>query len=240
MKPALAAIALLLCAILSAQAPEPARLPGEPHHHLKIDNEYVRAYYVEVPPHEDTQLHQHDHDYIFLTLGDTEVINAVLGKPEVKLSLRDGEVRFTRGGFAHVARNLGDKPFRNVTIEFLKPQGEVHNLCERVVQGDLGTCQLVQNPSMSGKPYFESEELLGFVGTLNPRVRYGDTARFGRLLVALDQAELEVSSPGLPATKLHSGGMLWLRANGMFTIANLGAEPSRYLTIFFKDSGTAK
>jgi hypothetical protein len=29
---------------MKAQAPEPAKLPGEPHHHLKIDNAYVRAY----------------------------------------------------------------------------------------------------------------------------------------------------------------------------------------------------
>ena len=70
---------LLLAFSLNAQTPAPlARgdVPGEPHHHLKIENTYVRAYYVEVPPHEETQLHQHDHDYVFVTLGDTDVINA--------------------------------------------------------------------------------------------------------------------------------------------------------------------
>jgi len=76
---------------------------GEPHHHLKIENEYVRVYYVEVAPHEATQLHQHDHDYLFVSLGPADVINAVRDKPEVHLVLKDGETHFTRGGFAHVA-----------------------------------------------------------------------------------------------------------------------------------------
>ncbi len=102
---------LLLVFSVSAQAPEPAPLahgsvPGEPHHHLRIENEYVRVYYVEVPPHENTQLHQHDHDYIYVSLDPADVVNAVRDKPEVHLALRDGETHFTRGGasretFAH-------------------------------------------------------------------------------------------------------------------------------------------
>src|SRR5207245_10564796 len=92
-----------------------------------------RAYYVEVPPNAETQLHRHDHDYLFVALGDSKVIIAVLGKPEVYLSLKDGETHFTPGGFAHVARNLSDTPFRNVTIELLHAQGEAHNECGFVI-----------------------------------------------------------------------------------------------------------
>lgn len=238
---------IALCALvaafsLGAQAQEPVPLargntPGEPHHHLKIENEYVRVYYVEVPPHENTQLHQHDHDYLFITLGDSDVINAVRDKPEVHLILKDGETHFTRGGFAHVARNQADTPFRNVTIELLKLQGEVRNLCEKVVQGELGACQAVENPSMSGKPYFQSAEVEVFRGSLKSKVRYGDVGKFDRLLVAMDQTELEVTSPSQPPTRLSSGGVLWLPANRMQTIANLRTEPSSYLTILFKDSG---
>src|SRR6266849_4626374 len=129
---------LVLAFFVSAQAPEPSPLahgnvPGEPHHHLKIENEYVRVYYMEVPPHEDTQLHQHDHDYIYVSLGPADVVNAVRDKPEVHLVLKDGETHFTRGGFAHVARNLADTPFRNVTIELLHPQEEPRNVCGPVI-----------------------------------------------------------------------------------------------------------
>src|SRR5215467_3543479 len=137
---ALPAIALVAALSLNAQAQEPVPLArgntsGEPHHHLKIENEYVRVYYVEVPPHENTQLHQHDHDYIYVSLGPSDVVNAIVDKPEIHLQLKDGETHFTRGGFAHVARNLADTPFHNITIELLKPQGEPKNVCAQVLLG---------------------------------------------------------------------------------------------------------
>ncbi len=241
----LSCLALLVLAFsLNAQAPEPAPLahgsvPGEPHHHLKIENEYVRAYYVEVPPHESTQLHQHDHDYIFVTLGATDVINAVLGKPEAHLVLKDGEVHFSRGGFAHVARNLSDTPFRNVTIEFLHPQGEVHNLCEKIVDGPLGDCRRVHNPSSSATPLFETGETLAVLETIHPKAAFGGISRSDRLFVALDQAELEMRIPSKPGLQFHSGEMLWLPAGGAETISNLANAPSSYLSISFKDSSAS-
>lgn len=57
----------------------------EPHHHLTTENEYVRLYYVEVPPHENRLLHEHDRDYIYVSLGPS-VVNAILNKPDVKPS----------------------------------------------------------------------------------------------------------------------------------------------------------
>src|SRR5205814_6338319 len=99
---------------------QPVPLDREPSHHLSLANECVRVFKVEVAPHASTLLHQHDRDYIFVTLGASLVENDVLGKPPVKLQLRDGEARFAKGDFAHVAKNLAETPFRNVTIELLK------------------------------------------------------------------------------------------------------------------------
>jgi hypothetical protein len=128
-----------LCAASFAPKLPNCKLPGEPHHPLQIDNEFVRAYYLEVAPHDETQLHQHDHDYIYVSLGPADVINnAVCKKPEVHLSLKNGETRFTHGGFAHVAGNLSDAPFRNVTIELLKASGEPRNLCAQIVPNLAG------------------------------------------------------------------------------------------------------
>ena len=81
-------VLLLFCSALKAQEPVPlahGNVPGEPHHHLKIENEYVRVYYVEAPPHENTLLHQHDHDYIYISLGPSDVVNAIVNKPEIHL-----------------------------------------------------------------------------------------------------------------------------------------------------------
>src|SRR5215472_9078833 len=158
---------------VQAQEPVPlahANVPGEPHHHLKIENEYVRVYYVEAPPHESTLLHQHDHDYIYVSLGPSDVVNAVLDKPEIHLQLKDGETHFTRGGFAHVARNLADTPFRNITIELLKPQGEPGNVCAQIILNvPVGNCPTpAPSMSMHKEPLMETEETTVDLVKLDP------------------------------------------------------------------------
>jgi len=241
MKPIYLLSALFLFS-LRAQAPVPVPLahgdvPGEPHHHLKIENAYVRAYYVEVPPHDATQLHQHDNDYIFVTLGDSDVTNAVLGKPEAHLVLKDGEVHFTRGGFAHVARNNADALFRNVTIEFLRPQGEAHNLGEQIVQGPLSDCRPARDPQVSIVPLFETGDTRLELLTLAPQASFEMIGRTGRLLVAFDKAELQVHFSGKTSV-LHSGDAIWLPPGDGWkqTVKNLARAPSRYLTVFVNSS----
>src|SRR5439155_20914306 len=90
-------------------------ITSEPHHHLVLENQYVRAFKVEVGPRQATLMHRHRHDYWFVTIGATGVENDVEGKSPAKLQLSDGETWFLVGGFAHIARNLSDTLFRNVT-----------------------------------------------------------------------------------------------------------------------------
>jgi quercetin dioxygenase-like cupin family protein len=101
-------------------APKIVPITEEQHHHLVLDNDYVRVFHVEVAPHSETLYHQHDMDYVFVTLGDSEVESVPVGKEAKKLELKDGDTRFTKGGFAHKAVNLSDKPFVNVTVELKK------------------------------------------------------------------------------------------------------------------------
>lgn len=242
MKPVYVVAGFFLCAALRAQAPErqAARLPGEPHHHLELENSYVRAYSVEVAAHDSTLLHQHDHDYIYVSLGPADVINAVRGKPELHQMLKDGELHFLRGGFAHVARNLSDAPFRNITIEFLHAQGEVRNLCEKIIEAPLGECQKFNGGTVSSEPWFETDELRVDFAQLGPKANFGGTARIDNLLVALDQAELEVDSPGKPAVRLVSGDVLWLPGGTAQSFINLKNDaPSRFLLLSFKDSAAS-
>lgn len=238
-------LALLFSASLLAQAPEPVPLahgntPGEPHHHLKIENEYVRVYYVEVPPHENTQLHQHDHDYLFVTLGDSDVINAVRDKPEVHLVLKDGETHFTRGGFAHVARNLANTPFRNITIELLKPQAEPRNLCAQVVQGSaVGQCQETvakDIPNKTSWKQFETSEMSLNLDQLSAGAEMiAIVPQVPSLIVALDGAQIQIEKYGKPMQILISGDLIWLEERSVSTLRNLNKKPSRYLRLSFKD-----
>jgi quercetin dioxygenase-like cupin family protein len=246
MKTAIIGLFLFFSRSVSAQAPEPVPLargsvPGEPHHHLKIENEYVRAYYVEVPPHEATQLHQHDHDYIYVSLGQSDVVNAVLNKPEVHLVLKDGETHFTRGGFAHVARNLADTPFRNVTIELLKRQDEPRNRCENVVPGDKSSCTVERDASSyTITSLFETAEISLLLVKLRPKAVLQEFPDRDRLLVALDHATLVVQTQGKAEANLSGGDSVWLSRLTSQKIQNSVNSPSSFLSIAFKDSGPAR
>jgi hypothetical protein len=118
-------IALMACgaAVLSQGAAVP--ISQEHHHHLVIDNQYIRAYEVEVAPHEPTLLHRHDQDYIYVVFGDADITNAVEGKPEIKAHLADTTVNLARGPLVHIAHNDGNTSFRNITIQLLPKIGEM-------------------------------------------------------------------------------------------------------------------
>lgn len=247
MKRVLLIFALILSVSLRAQAPEPARLPGEPHHHLKIDNAYLRAYYVEVAPHESTQLHQHDHDYLFVTLGPSDVINAVLDKPEVHLVLKDGETHFTRGGFAHVARNLSDAPFRNITIELLHPQQSPRNICKQVMPGPVTDCSgppinRIKDFPDKGSPIFMTDEV---------HAREFDVAQGGSpmdMLVGPDALLVSLTSPGLklhivgePQIEFTAGEVAWIPAGKKCSLSAPSGTPLHILELSFRNpAGFAK
>lgn len=242
MKRVLILFALCFSFSLRAQAQEPVPLargntPGEPHHHLKIENEYVRVYYVEVPPHEDTQIHQHDHDYLFVTLGDSDVINAVHDKPEVHLVLKDGETHFTRGGFAHVARNLADTPFRNITVELLKPQGEARNLCAPVVASQAFViCEPPLRADYGRQREFETPEMTMDLVWLHPKARHSENVN--ALIIWLGDSEIKATAKGKSPRTARGGELAWFDATSRVQFLNEGSKTAEFLEIIFKDART--
>ncbi len=235
----LSSLALLVLAFsLNAQAPVPARLPGEPHHHLKIENEFVRAYYVEVAPHEETQLHQHDHDYIYVSLGPADVVNAVLNKPEVHLVLKDGETHFTRGGFAHVARNLSDASFRNVTVELLHPQGETHNECGFVIpdQG-AGICDPRPAADWADTQFETSEAKLDLVWLFSKGKHTESASKLGFLVVGLGGPHIKINAKGKQPKTLREGDMEWFDPGSDVQFSSYeNTKTAQFLKLTFKDS----
>jgi hypothetical protein len=228
---------LMLTFSLNAQAPVAVPIPKEPHHHLVLENSYVRVFRVSVPAHESTLLHQHDVPYVYVALGPADVINAVQGKPEAHLTMADGQVGYSRGGFAHIARNESGTPFNNVTIELLRPQGEPKNLCDKVVPGDPGPCfHETRLNSYTNSPSFETDGIKVFSLEMQPKAGVQDVPETDILVVALDQAELTVQILGKPEIKLSGGNSLWLSRRTSQTIRNASDRPSRFLSIAFKDS----
>jgi len=214
----------------SADAPE-VEITSEPSHHLAIENESARAFRVEVAPHASTLMHRHRHDYLFVTIGDAHVSNEVAGKPAVELKLADGETRFTPGNFAHVARNLSDAPFRNVTIEILQDE-------------KLRTAPSVW-PTDTGEHDFEGGHMkILFVkdGVRASEIRLDPGATIPmhhhdhpHLVVPVSDVELRTEAEGKGATtaKFATGDVQWIPAGETHTVTNIGSKTARFVVVEF-------
>jgi hypothetical protein len=261
----LPAVTLLLAPALAAQAPvskpaDPGAPPlslqnaiqpqaavpvkDEPHHAHEFQNDYVRVYNVTVPPMDATLLHQHDLPYIYLTLGQADVVNAVQGKPEQHLTLEDGATRYTPGGFAHIARTDAGIPFHNITIELVHPQGSPHDLGGNTDDRPLGACPQggadPKNPQIPAEqviPCFETDEARMELVRVEGGKNYEETApKTAALLVAMSNANLDVSLGGEHAAFLHEGDVLWLPAGTPRRVEDFLGIKSGFLLISFKDS----
>ena len=228
-------LVFLLAGAVAAQAPKAVPVTQEPHHHLAVDNEYLRAFHVEVPAHERTLLHQHDLDYVYITRGPAEFVNMVPDNADRSIRLMDGEVRFSRGGFAHIADNRSAAPFRNFTIEFKHAPQKISNQCVKADPEKPLNCPNIAPNSTSSKPEFETEDAK--VALL--RVKAGakltpDEAQLPRLLAALEGTSAEVEIEGGQSTVLQGGEAVWVEGGARMTLVNTGTGLARVLSVAIK------
>jgi quercetin dioxygenase-like cupin family protein len=219
--------------MLAAQTASEVELTAEPNHHLALENAYVRVFKVEVTPHQATLMHRHRHDYVFVSLGASEVENDVAGKPPVILKLQDGEARFTAGNFAHIAKNLADTPFRNVTIEFLQDEkahqspppkwDEERGL--QVLQGGTKDIMFVQDG-------VRVSELDLQPGGVIPKHHHAGP----HLVVAVTDLDLRSDVEGKPATLrvLKAGDIAWIEGGYTHIVTNLGKQPAKFIALEFQ------
>jgi hypothetical protein len=185
---------------------------------LVLENEYVRVFKVEVAPHAETLYHKHDVDYVFVTLGDSDVESVRVGEPPVRLQLKDGETRFTKGGFAHKAVNLSDKPFVNVTVELKR---NVTNLSQNNFMICMGLFCNQQVVTASNVQCFVTATTGSGTGTGLPRSA-------NRLLIALN--ELREGSDH----SMNPGDVQW--ETGAVNLADV-KHPLRALICEFAEPG---
>jgi quercetin dioxygenase-like cupin family protein len=232
--PLLFAGAIAMCGRTTfAQTTGEVELTAEPNHHQAFENNYVRVFKVEVAPHASTLLHRHGHDYIFISLGPSQITNAVVGKPPVNVTLQDGEARFTPGNFAHVATNNVDTPFRNVTVEFLQDEAAHKNPPppwdeERGLHVfDGGTQEIVF--VKDGVRVTETELNPGAV---MPRHHYIGP----HLLVAVTDLDIrsDVEGQGPMPGHFKSGDVKWLPGDYSHTVTNTGKQKAKFVTLEFR------
>jgi quercetin dioxygenase-like cupin family protein len=233
MRKSLVVAGVVVCAIfLRAQGLPGVEVTAEPMHHLAFENQYVRVFKVEVPPHSATLMHRHRHDYLYVVLGAAQISNDVAGKPPAGMALQDGQVNFAAGNFSHIMRNLGSSPFRNVTIELLRdeqarktpPAKWEEDRGLHILEG--GTEDIVFVKDGARVTEFELQP-----GGVIPKHHPSGP----HLLVAVSDLDLrsEVVGKGTSKVELKAGDIKWLPGGFTHTLSNAGKQQAKFVAVEF-------
>ena len=222
---------LLLIPFLAAQSVTEVEITSESSHHLAIENEHIRVFNFEVAPYASTLMHRHRHDYIYVALGNAHVSNEVEGKPPVDVKLNDGDARFAEGNFAHIARNLSDQPFRNVTIELLQDEQLRHRPSAWSAEGGEKTFPGGRSKILFVKDGVRVSEFDIAPGATLPSHHHDGP----HLLVAVSDLDIrsDVEGVGPMPGRFRSGDIKWLPGGYSHTLTNVGNSPARFVTVEF-------
>ena len=225
---------LLLTTILTAQAAKEVEITAEPHHQLVFENAQVRVFNVDVAPHTDTLMHWHHHDYIYVMLGASEIVNAVKGKDPATTKLQDAQAGFVAGNFAHIVQN-GAQPFRNITVELLQDTKLRHSSYKWDATRGLDILHGGTEEILFVKDGVRVTEFELQPGGVVPTHHHAGP----HLLLALTdfdiRSDLEGKDPNSGPMPAHfmSGQVKWLPANYSHSITNNGKTPAKFVTLEF-------
>jgi quercetin dioxygenase-like cupin family protein len=224
--PRLLTVFCALALTLFAQSPKEVEITAEPHHHPTLENSYVRVFKVEVGPHDSTLMHWHRHDYLFVTIGASELENDVAGKAPVTLKLQDGEVRFTPGNFAHIARNLALTPLRNVTIELKNNSAAKWDEDRGLAVLQKGTQHVLFVKDGARVSDIELQP----AGVLPKHTHSGP-----HLVIAVTDLDLRNAPAGKRAenVQLKAGDVAWVPKGVTHSLTNVGPDKARWIGVEF-------
>jgi uncharacterized RmlC-like cupin family protein len=227
---------LLFLATATLAQQQSVEITSESSHHLVFQNEYVRVFDVTVAPNATTLVHKHNYDYLFVTLGDSDVVSVRPGEKPVALKLKDGEVRFTPGKFAHAAINQSDRPFHNITIELLKPSSKVAT-CAEACLVHMPCTDRTNYSCPSSEKRISSDQWLVAMVTLPPAARMEQQPKNPHLIIAvsdLDLASVARTESASSNIKRTPGGLAWVRTGVAPTVINNSSKPAQFITLQFK------
>jgi hypothetical protein len=230
----LAAAAILLAASFAwGQQADPVDVSAEPHHHVVLDNLFVKAYDVQVAPKESTLMHRHGKDYLGVFLGNSEIQNTKQGAQPAMAKFKDGDVRYTPGGLVHAIADSGDAPFRNITIELLQPTTNQKNCtesCSIPVKCE-GSAPCATATKIMTADQWSVTQIEIPAGGVYPQ--HTHLANF--LVIPLTDADVKVKNQDGPETPAHyaTGKVTWNNPL-VHTITNTGKTPAKAVVLEFR------
>jgi len=221
---------LFLSSILSGEVATEVPIDKEPSHHFALENDFLRAFDVVVAPKAATLMHRHERDYTFVVLGDADLSNERMNEKPAHLVVKDGDIRYSKGGFAHVARNLGETPFHNITIELKNPGKPVCGID-------------ADNPCVKDSTYemmpkiFATELSVAQLTTLEPGQQQPLHTHTGpHFAVALDDLTFEnhVTDKPVATVSMKKGEFRWISVTGInHYLKNVGTGRGRLFSVEF-------
>ncbi len=94
-------------------------IADEPLHHLEVDNEWVRAYAVQIEPRQHTLCHLHPWPYLMYVAGEANIISTPRGGEPEKQQFAPDYCDLHPAGLEHVVENVSNAPFRAMIFELL-------------------------------------------------------------------------------------------------------------------------
>lgn len=230
-------VPFLLPSLLLAQTPNVPNMDHEPHHHLAMENDFVKVFDVRVAVGDSIILHSHDKDTVAIAIGEQLVTIGVPGKPDVQSKNADAQVRLQRSGYVHSTHVDGDKPYHTVAVELMKPQTNFRNLCGEVLPSQPLNCPAGSEKSGTGyasKPLVVSGETEVRLVTVHPHqsVKAADFPD-ATVVVALDAASVSGEGAKAAGRALLPGDFIWMDRSHGREYRNQGASEARFIEISF-------
>jgi quercetin dioxygenase-like cupin family protein len=218
MRSSLSLILLLVCGLIpigtlsQSNSPEsPVEISGEPRHHPKFENEFVRVLDVTVPAGDATLWHVHRNDNVVVTLGGASLRLEKVGAPTVEVLWKVGDVNFGKATYVHRAINIGTTPFHNLTIELLKSPTVTANEASEAT---------------ARQPILENERVRVYRLSLEPgQSTTVHTHLLPGLAVAVTAGEVEVTTKGMEKPDrltIPAGDVRWRAGVTTHSVKNIG------------------
>jgi quercetin dioxygenase-like cupin family protein len=227
--------AILALTAWTQQAQAPVEITSEPSHHLVFENMFVRVFAVSVDPGQSTLMHHHGHDYLGITLGDSQITNTKQGAEPAQVSIKDGDVKFTPAGLVHAITNTASAPFHNRTIEFLQPtsnQKACTESCEIPVPCDSAD----KTKCVTVTKLITSDQWSVTQVTSPPGAKYPQHTHLANFLtIPLTDADITRKNQDQPEGTAHSktGEVTWNNPV-VHTVTNSGASTAKTLVLEFR------
>ena len=226
-------ICICLWALASvAQTESSSDIVDEPHYHQLLENEKVRVFAVDLRPYQSTPLVRHEHNFLVITLEDSEIAAWAEGQAGViTYQYRKNDVRFYFGGPARALRNDTPNAYHNLTVEFLNPKVTTLGFEPKQKRWEYGSSAML--PPADPEKAFSNTMDLGEAKVkdvqLLPDDAYPEPEKdVDELFIPL--ADLEFKKDGLRVPKSQNEPW-WVPAGRKSKLINDANVPARFLLL---------